>query len=56
VPPIREIAPGHQIACHFPIEVKDLPKRIDVEDVAKDDATPPVPTIEQNLGVGAPHA
>ncbi len=56
VPPIREIAPGHQIACHFPIEVKDLPKRIEVEDVTADDAPPPMPTIEQNVGVGAPHA
>ncbi|MEA2674297.1 MAG: hypothetical protein QOI92_1489, partial [Chloroflexota bacterium] len=56
VPPIREIAPGHQIACHFPIEVKDLPKRIEVEDVAHDDAAPPMPTVETNVGVGAPHA
>jgi peptide/nickel transport system ATP-binding protein len=31
VPPLVEIAPGHQIACHFPIEAKDLPKRIEVE-------------------------
>jgi len=33
VPPLREIAPGHQIACHFPIEAKDLPARVEVEDV-----------------------
>jgi peptide/nickel transport system ATP-binding protein len=31
VPPLIEIAPGHHIACHFPIEAKDLPKRIEVE-------------------------
>jgi peptide/nickel transport system ATP-binding protein len=33
VPPLREIAPGHKIACHFPIETKDLPARVEVEDV-----------------------
>jgi peptide/nickel transport system ATP-binding protein len=33
VPPLREIAPGHKIACHFPIEAKDLPSRVEVEDV-----------------------
>jgi peptide/nickel transport system ATP-binding protein len=31
VPPLREIAPGHHIACHFPIEAKDLPQRIEVQ-------------------------
>jgi peptide/nickel transport system ATP-binding protein len=31
VPPLREIAPGHHIACHFPIEAKDLPHRIEVQ-------------------------
>jgi peptide/nickel transport system ATP-binding protein len=31
VPPLRELAPGHFVACHFPIEAKDLPKRIEVE-------------------------
>ena len=31
VPPLVEISPGHHVACHFPIEAKDLPKRIDVE-------------------------
>jgi peptide/nickel transport system ATP-binding protein len=36
VPPVVEVAPGHQIACHFPIKVQDLPKRIDVEAVAAD--------------------
>ena len=36
VPPLVEIAPGHQIACHFPIKVEDLPKRIEVEAVAAD--------------------
>ena len=31
VPPLIELAPGHHVACHFPIEAKDLPKRIEVE-------------------------
>ncbi|HYK96621.1 MAG TPA: oligopeptide/dipeptide ABC transporter ATP-binding protein [Candidatus Dormibacteraeota bacterium] len=57
VPPLVEIAPGHQIACHFPVQVKDLPKRIEVEDVGADDqAATLAPTVEQNVGVGAPHA
>jgi peptide/nickel transport system ATP-binding protein len=30
VPPLRELAPNHFVACHFPIEAKDLPKRIDL--------------------------
>ena len=28
VPPLVEVAPGHQVACHFPIKVADLPKRV----------------------------
>ena len=31
VPPLREVAPGHHVACHFPIEAKDLPQRIEVQ-------------------------
>jgi peptide/nickel transport system ATP-binding protein len=30
VPPLRELTPNHFVACHFPIEAKDLPKRIDL--------------------------
>ena len=56
VPPLREISPGHQIACHFPIEVKDLPKRIEVEATPADAAVVAAPSVTQNVGVGAPHA
>jgi peptide/nickel transport system ATP-binding protein len=31
VPPLRELSPGHFVACHFPIEAKDLPQRIEVQ-------------------------
>ena len=31
VPPLVELSPGHFVACHFPIEAKDLPKRIEVQ-------------------------
>jgi peptide/nickel transport system ATP-binding protein len=30
VPALRELTPGQFVACHFPIEAKDLPKRIDL--------------------------
>jgi len=30
VPPLIELAPGHHVACHFPIAAADLPKRIDL--------------------------
>ena len=40
VPPLRELAPNHFVACHFPIEAKDLPKRIDLTTgESKDDGT-----------------
>jgi peptide/nickel transport system ATP-binding protein len=40
VPPLRELAPGHHVACHFPISVEDLPERVSVEalTVAEQDA------------------
>jgi peptide/nickel transport system ATP-binding protein len=40
VPPLVEISPGHHIACHFPIEAKDLPSaRIEVQAAAVDEST-----------------
>jgi peptide/nickel transport system ATP-binding protein len=38
VPPLRELAPGHKVACHFPIAVSDLPHRVEVEDPANVEA------------------
>jgi peptide/nickel transport system ATP-binding protein len=46
VPPLRELAPGHHVACHFPIEVADLPARVEVQDaavVAEEEAAAAVP-------------
>jgi peptide/nickel transport system ATP-binding protein len=37
VPPLRELTPGHFVACHFPIEAKDLPKRIDLSTQGQED-------------------
>jgi peptide/nickel transport system ATP-binding protein len=36
VPPLVELSPGHHVACHFPIEAKDLPQRIEVQVDATD--------------------
>jgi len=54
VPPLIELSPGHHVACHFPIEVKDLPKRVEV--AAEDDtvapyvaATPPPSTTAPGI-------
>jgi peptide/nickel transport system ATP-binding protein len=41
VPPLRELSPGHFVACHFPIEAKDLPARIEVSATEGDDGTGP---------------
>ena len=49
VPPLIEISPGHHIACHFPIEAKDLPKRIEVETQPTDGTE-----LAASLGVTGP--
>ena len=50
VPPLVEVAPGHQVACHFPISVEELPARVEVQAVAADapqEATPDVEVVTQ---------
>jgi peptide/nickel transport system ATP-binding protein len=49
VPPLVELAPGHHVACHFPIAVEDLPARVEVQAVAAGaalDVTPEVEVVE----------
>jgi oligopeptide/dipeptide ABC transporter ATP-binding protein len=36
VPPLIEVAPGHQIACHFPVTVDELPKALHEAEVRPD--------------------
>ena len=42
VPPLVEVAPGHKVACHFPIETKDLPARVEVDTALEEEAAGPV--------------
>jgi peptide/nickel transport system ATP-binding protein len=58
VPPLVELAPGHHVACHFPIAVSDLPARVEVEDVAAregEEAAGPVEGVSFHEP-GPPHA
>jgi peptide/nickel transport system ATP-binding protein len=43
VPPLVEVAPGHTVACHFPIAVADLPKRIEAEGMSVEDSGVTIP-------------
>jgi peptide/nickel transport system ATP-binding protein len=36
VPPLIEVSPGHQVACHFPVTVDDLPKALHEAEVRPD--------------------
>jgi peptide/nickel transport system ATP-binding protein len=58
VPPLVELSPGHHVACHFPIAVADLPKRIEVETAPTDgtEATYVPDQGQQAAGVATPHA
>jgi len=54
VPPLVEVAPGHEVACHFPISVSELPQRIEVEKPAVDD-TGDAPAEIHFIEPGPPH-
>jgi peptide/nickel transport system ATP-binding protein len=57
VPPLRELAPGHHVACHFPIAVSDLPERVEIDAAALEEA--PVPQAIEGVTFqepGPPHA
>jgi len=45
VPPLVEVAPGHQVACHFPIAVQDLPARVEGQAVPADAGQEAMPDV-----------
>jgi peptide/nickel transport system ATP-binding protein len=58
VPPLREVAPGHKIACHFPIKVEDLPERVEVEQTSTGEEVrveDVVPAAGADTGITTPH-
>jgi len=57
VPPLVELAPGHHVACHFPIKVQDLPARIDVQAAVPEDghgAPAADITVDHSAGMPTP--
>ena len=57
VPPLVELAPGHHVACHFPIAVEGLPARVEVKAVAAGaaiDVTPEVEVVEARQETAPP--
>jgi peptide/nickel transport system ATP-binding protein len=60
VPPLVELAPGHHVACHFPIATADLPARVEVSDVEAeadaDEADKAAPPPGNGVGLHTPLA
>ncbi len=54
VPLLIERTPGHEVACHFPISVEDLPSRVNVPAVT--DYEPPEPTPEAAIALAQDEA
>ncbi len=58
-PPLVELAPGHQVACHFPVSVGELPERIKSGRVAFGDGEEPtvdvLPPAAEDIGIHTPH-
>ena len=52
VPPLVEVSPSHHVACHFPITVAELPKR--VQGPGDDDVVAPQAVAEVPQGTTAP--
>jgi peptide/nickel transport system ATP-binding protein len=58
VPPLVEVAPGHKVACHFPISVSELPARVEVEDATEAEGALQAPqgiAAAGDVGVPTPH-
>ena len=64
VPPLVEVAPGHSIACHFPITVEQLPGALRESEVradlgpqsaGEDVIAPPVAVPTGAIGIETPH-
>jgi peptide/nickel transport system ATP-binding protein len=57
VPPLVEVAPGHKVACHFPISAAELPARVEVQQPGEgDEATSAIPAPSEEVPVSAPRA
>ena len=64
VPPLIEVAPGHLLACHFPVTVDELPKALEVAEKEPDvgpqaggdeGLSVPVETPTGITGIDTPH-
>jgi oligopeptide/dipeptide ABC transporter ATP-binding protein len=65
VPPLIEVAPGHAVACHFPVTVDELPQalresqeRADIgpQSAGEDVISAPIDVPTASSGLDTPHA